>query len=90
MYELRANVAPLKDQPSPVPRDGSTTFRQIYRSLEPKRHRGQWQRTAQIYFAGCLAITLSAIFLYVASGIIFFLTRSVLDLYGRPSMIFCE
>src|SRR5262249_33031484 len=40
------------------------------------------------YFFGCFAITLLAILLYVAWGMIFLLVSSVFILYGRPSMIF--
>jgi hypothetical protein len=40
------------------------------------------------YFC-CFAITLLENFLYVASGTIFLVTRSVFFAYGRPSTIFC-
>ena len=39
---------------------------------------------------GCLAMIMLLILLYVASGMIFLLTRSRFVRYGRPSMIFCE
>src|ERR1700676_3756458 len=35
------------------------------------------------------AITLSAIWLYVARGMTFFFTKSVFSVYGRPSIIMC-
>ena len=42
----------------------------------------------KLYF--CFAMTLSAIFLYVAAGTILLLRSWLLFAYGRPSIIFCE
>lgn len=79
-------------------RPARTAFIWLIEPTKPRALQGEQPtllalRSAAPYFllrVSCLAMTLSLILLYVACGITFFRTRSVLALYGRLSMIFCE
>lgn len=74
-------------------RSGRTTSIILYiadqgNAATPRAPRAKSVSLVKLYF--CFAMTLSAIFLYVAAGTIFLLRSWLLFAYGRPSIIFCE